>query len=141
MEFKIGDQVKITTSMDSLLPGLFGTVRYVGSVNYGVQIPSFSGHNLGGRIKEKDGWYCLPAWLELRDKLAPESEAPTFWVFHDECWHECTNRACEGCGYCDCDSSTFHDHGVGECAGIHYAVWIEWYSQEIRCKGCYDEHD
>ncbi len=149
MGFKIGDQVRLINSSPGspTRNGLVGIIKVKAGELWGVEFPGCVGFNdLNGHLTKKNGWFCLPERLEFRGtpvetERAPEPEAPTFWVFHDECWHACTNQACEGCGLCECASSTFHDHGIGECAGLHHEVWIEWFNKEIRCKGCYSEHD
>lgn len=144
MEFKIGDQVRISSLTGQTGEpgiGLWGIIRTQSGGLWGVEFPGCDTfHRLNGFLKSDNGWFCMSSRLVL--EYEPTEAPPTFWVFHDECWHECTNgQRCEGCGHCDCRSSTFHDHGIGECAGLHYEVWIEWFSKEIRCTECYNEHD
>ena len=166
MKFKIGDQVKIISAFGlgrgEPIIGHWGTIRTKKGSLWGVEFPGCDTfHNLDGLLKHTNGWYCVSDRLELvasasevdKETVMEESEIEamlvevaealepvepiTFWVFHEELDHPVTYQPCAGCGNCDCPNLAYHETMDG-CLGMHEDVWVEWFSGEVRCEGCYD---
>lgn len=74
--FKVGDRVEVAPGV-GIVGGKIGTVAVVGEDDYGVEFGlPFKGHDLGGKLPARNGWWLLPDQLRLADPVPASDPAP-----------------------------------------------------------------
>lgn len=73
--FMVGDEIVLTTNHDGLKRGSKGIIRVHKNLseNFGIEVTysssggTFSGHNLAGKLRGKNGWYVPDNKFRLSD--------------------------------------------------------------------------